>query len=172
MFKSHLTIAKTTGKITSLLILFSLLGCAVGEPFNESKGKIPSLKSDMARIFVYRNFNPLALLRPMVFKLDGKNIADTYAATIFYHDVMPGKHLLNMGNREDDVTFKVAKGETVYVRYSVAPDTVSKANYIVEIIRPQIAESEMKNVRLIEKALRYPDEHKWNGLYLVILRKL
>ena len=95
-----------------------------------------------------------------MFKLDGKNIADTYAATIFYHDVRPGKHLLNMGNREDDVTFKVAKGETVYVRYSVAPDTVSTANYIVEIIKPQIAESEMKNVRLIEKALRYPDEHK------------
>ena len=160
MFKTRLTITKTIGKIASFLLLFSLLGCAVGEPFNASQDKIPSLKPDMARIFVYRSFNPLALFRPLVFKLDGKNIADTYAATIFYHDVIPGRHLLNMATREDDVTFNVGKGETVYVRYSIAPDTISKSNYIVELIKPQVAESEQKNLRLIEKVLRYPDEHK------------
>jgi hypothetical protein len=160
MFKSRVNITKTKGKIASFLLIFALLGCAVGDPFNASKDKIPALKPDMARIFVYRSFNPLALLRPLVFKLNGKNIADTYASTIFYHDVNPGKYLVNMGTREDDVAVNIAKGETIYLRYSVASDTISKANYIAELIKPKIAETELENVRLIKKDLRFPDEVK------------
>jgi hypothetical protein len=160
MFQSCVIITKTKGKIAPFLLIFSLLGCAVGEPFNSSKEKIPTIKPNMARIFVYRAFNPLALLRPLVFRLNSKSIADTYASTIFYHDVKPGKYLLNMGTREDDIALKITEGKTIYVRYSVVPDTISKANYIAEVIKPKIAEAELGNVRLIKKALRFPDEAK------------
>lgn len=160
MFNFYKIISSTFTKFAAVLLIFSLLGCAVGDPFDASKDKIPTLKPNMARIFVYRSFNPLALLRPLVFKLNGKNIADTYASTIFYHDVKPGKYLLNMGTREDEVTFNIAQGSSIYVRYSVVSDTISKANYIVELIKPKIAESELGNVRLIKKALRFPDESK------------
>jgi hypothetical protein len=160
MLESRVLITKITGKIASFLVIFLLLGCAVGNPFPEAKDEIPSLKPNMARIFVYRSFNPLALLRPLVFKLNGQNIADTYASTIFYHDVNPGKHLLNMGSRKEDVKLDLAEGETVYVRYSIADDTVSKANYIAEVIKPKVAVAELSNVRLIKKELRYPGENK------------
>ena len=65
-----------------------------------------------------------------------------------------------MGTREDDVAVNIAEGETIYLRYSVASDTISKANYIAEVIKPKIAEAELENVRLIKKDLRFPDEVK------------
>ena len=144
--------------ITCLLI-FALSGCATGIPFNSAKDEIPPLKSDMGRIFVYRSFNPLALLKPLVFKLDGKNIADTFASTVFYHDVKPGKHTVNLKDAEKDLSFNLTMGGSVYLRYSIVPDSVSEGNAIVEMIDSKTAKTELDRVRLIEKNLRFPEEH-------------
>jgi len=51
-------------------------------------------------------------------------------------------------------------GGSIYLRYSIVSDTVAKGNSIVELIDPKIATSELENVRLIEKIIRYPDELK------------
>jgi hypothetical protein len=160
MFNDHASITKILPKFSALLIIFTILGCAVGDPFDLSKDKIPTLKPDMARIFVYRSFNPLAMLRPINFKLDGKNIAESYASTIFYYDVTPGKHLVNMGTAADELSLNVLAGKTVFLRYSIVSDAISKANYIIELIDNKTAENDLKNVRLIKTELRFPDEAK------------
>ena len=160
MFEKRTMITKLCLKFSVVLIMFTLLGCAVGDPYEFAKAKIPTLKPDMARIFVYRSFNPLALLRPLVFKLDGKYIADSYASTIFYHDVTPGKHLVNMSSAKEDLLVNVSAGKTVFLRYSIVPDAISESNRIVELINSKTAQAELKNVRLIKTELRHPEESK------------
>ena len=157
VFKRRVVITRMSTKIIAFLLISTMLGCASGQPFDIAKDDLPTLKQNMGRIFVYRGFNPLALLKPLTFKLDGKNIADTYAATIFYHDVMPGKHVVNL-NGGDKFSFNITMGGSIYLRYSIVSDSVAKGNSIVELIDPKIATGELENVRLIEKIIRYPDE--------------
>jgi hypothetical protein len=66
-------------KLGLIALVFVLVGCASGEPYSAAKSKIPAIKSDMGRIFVYRSINPLAMFKPRVFTLDGKHVGDTYA---------------------------------------------------------------------------------------------
>ena len=147
-------------KITALSIFFTVMGCAIGDPFNAAKNEIPTLQPGKARIFVYRPFNPLALLKPLIFELDSQKIGDTYASTIFYHDVVPGKHSIQMGKDENDFTLNIEAGKTVYVRFSLVSDAVSKSNYQVTLVDSKTAEIEIENLFLIKKALRHPEENK------------
>ena len=158
VFEKYIEKFRVLLRFSALLLAFSLVGCASGNLYSVAKNDIPTLKPDMGRIFVYRSFNPLSLLRPLVFKLDGKNIADTYSATIFYHDVKPGKHTINFTGGHPDFSFNLTMGGAVYIRYSVVPDEVAKGNAIAELVDPKVAINELKNVRLIEKKIRYPDE--------------
>jgi hypothetical protein len=159
-FRRYFGNAQIWSTFCLLLIALSLIGCASGKLFDVGKDDIPALKPDMGRIFVYRSFNPLAMLTPLIFKLNGKNIADTYSATIFYHDVEPGTHVINFTNGDPNFSFNVSKGNQVYIRYSVVSDSVAKGNVSVDLVNPKIALSELGNVRLIEKKIRFPEEVK------------
>jgi hypothetical protein len=65
-----------------------------------------------------------------------------------------------MGTTEDNLSFNLAAGKTVYLRYSIVSDAISKANYIVELVDYKEAQIELGRIRLIEKVLRFPDESK------------
>ena len=114
----------------------------------------------MARIFVYRTFNPLAFFKPLIFKLDGKNIGDTYISTVFYHDVTPGKHFVYRGTAEKDFSFNIEAGKTVYLRFTLVSDDVSKSNYQTTLIDSKTAKIALGGLSLIKKTIRYPDEAK------------
>ena len=53
-------------KLIGFLFLGLLAACATGNPYEIAKVTIPTLKSDMVRIFVDRKQNPIALLKPKV----------------------------------------------------------------------------------------------------------
>jgi hypothetical protein len=147
-------------KVGMFILAVVLVGCATGEPFGTAKSKIPALKADKARIFVYRSMNPLALFKPRVFTLDGKPIADTYASTIFYHDVTPGSHDVNFNSGRDKLAINVPAGGKIYLKYSIVDDSVAIGNTAVTVIDNKIAEDELTGVHLIEAAIRNADEVK------------
>jgi len=147
-------------KVTVLSSLLIAFGCATGINYETAKVTIPALKSDMGRIFVYRKLNPFALLKPIIFTLDGKHIADTYTDSIIYHDVEPGNHVVNYNNGKNKLTVNVPKGKSIFIKYSIVDDSVAIGNVGVTVVEAKTAEIEMKSISLIEKKIRYPDELK------------
>ena len=142
--------------VFSLFLIMS--GCAAGTNYETAKVTIPALQSDMGRIFVYRTLNPFALLKPIVFTLDGKHIADSYVDTIIYHDITPGIHSVNYNNGRSKLSINVTKGKSVFIKYTVVDDSVAAGNILPTIVDPKIAELEIRTISLIEKKIRYPNE--------------
>jgi hypothetical protein len=147
-------------KLGIIALTLVLVGCASGEPYGAAKSKIPAIKSDMGRIFVYRSINPLAMFKPRVFTLDGKHVGDTYASTILFHDVSPGKHVVNFNDGRDKLNINVPAGGSIYLKYYIVDDSIAVGNTAVDVIEPKIAESELTGVHLIETMIRNPDEVK------------
>ncbi len=147
-------------KIGMFALMLVLVGCASGEPYGTAKSKIPPLKPDMGRIFVYRSINPLAIFKPRVFRLDGKPIGDTYSATIMYHDTSPGKHVVNYNSDRSSLDINVPAGGSIYLKYSIVSDSVAIGNTAVTIIDTKTAESELPGIHLIETTIRNSDEVK------------
>jgi hypothetical protein len=147
-------------KFGMLALVLVLVGCASGVPYGTAKSNIPAVKADMGRIYVYRSINPLAVFKPRVFTLNGKHIADTYAATIFYHDVTSGTHVVNYNEGQSNLSINVPKGGVIYLKYSIVDDSVAAGNTAVTIMDKNSAEAELTGVHLIEKIIRNPDEMK------------
>ena len=156
----HFLSYQVGAKLGLLVVALVLVGCASGEPYGTAKSKIPALKSDMGRIFVYRSINPFAVFKPRLFKLDGKNIGDTFASTIIYHDVTPGKHVVNYNSGRSNLTINVSAGGKVYLKYPIVSDTVAVGNTAVEIIDSKTAQGELTGIHLVETMIRNPDEIK------------
>ena len=102
--------------------------------------------------------HPFALLKPIVFTLDGKHIADSYVDTIIYHDITPGIHSVNYNNGRSKLSINVPKGKSVFIKYTVVDDSVAAGNILPTIVDPKIAELEIRTISLIEKKIRYPNE--------------
>jgi hypothetical protein len=154
---SQQNVAKKVGMFILALVL---VGCATGEPYGTAKSKIPALQADKARIFVYRDINPLAIFKPRVFILDGKPIADTFASTIFYHDVTPGSHDVNFNGGRDKLAINIPAGGKIYIKYIIVDDSIAIGNTAVTVIDNKIAEDELTGVHLIETTIRNADEVK------------
>ena len=141
------------------LMLF-LAGCATGEAYDAAKSQIPAIKSDMGRVFVYRSRNPFALFHSRVFTLDGKHIADTLAATVFYYDVKSGQHVVSYNGGRSKLNIDLSSGGKIYLKYSIVSDGVVKGNTLVEVIDPKTAETDLNGLHLIQPMIRHPDELK------------
>ena len=147
-------------KIGLVILALALVGCAVGDPYGSAKNKIPEIKSDMGRIFVYRSRNPFALFHSRIFTLDGKHLADTLASTVFYYDAKPGPHVVDYNNGLSKLNINLSAGGKIYLKYSIVSDGTVKGNTAVEIIDPKIAEADLPGLQLIKPEIRHPDELK------------
>jgi hypothetical protein len=159
-FINRLSKQSVAKKIGMFILAVVLVGCATGEPYGTAKSKIPALKAGQARIFVYRDINPLAIFKPRVFILDGKPVADTFASTIFYHDVTPGSHEVNFNSGRNKLAINVPVGGKIYIKYSIVDDSIAVGNTAVIVVDNEIAEDELTGVHLIEATIRNADEVK------------
>lgn len=141
--------------ITSLLV-----GCASGIPYQDSKNKIQVLSEGKGRIFVYRSSNPLEMLKPRVFTLNGQHVGDTFAGTVLYHDVKAGKHIVNYNGGRDSLTIHVPERGRVFLKYSIVSDTEAIGNTKIHLVTPAKGEPEILGKYLIETKIRNPDELK------------
>jgi hypothetical protein len=147
-------------ELVTVVLVLMLTGCATGESYVLAKSKIPALKSDKGRIFVYRTFNPLALFKPRKFTLNGKDIGDTFASTIMYHDVTPGKYEVNYNDSRDKLLINVPAGGVIYLKYGLVSDAVAIGNTTVTLIEKKLAEEDVteSGVFLIETLIRHPND--------------
>ena len=143
----------------ALVFIISLLaGCASGIPYQDSKNKVPVLSEGMGRIFVYRSTNPLEMLKPRVFTLNGQHVGDTFAGTVLYHDIQAGMHIVNYNGGRDSLAIKVPERGKVFLKYGIVSDAEAIGNTKVIIVPPGKGKLEILGKYLIETKIRNPDE--------------
>ena len=135
-------------------------GCAAGVPFDQGKETIPSIAAGKGRIFVYRLGNPLTMMIPQTFTLDGKDVSTAFSGSTFYHDVMPGKHTVAYAGGERQLEIVVPVGGSIYLRYGITGEADEKAGSnsvslksVVEVIPENNAWKELSGTTLVSPYL-------------------
>ncbi len=146
-----------TGKLKCCLyvVVFAVLsGCATGPKFADAVEKIPAVSQDKGRIFVYRNANPLMALFQRVFTMDGKDIADVFNGTSFYHDTTPGSHTVSYNTPKENLKFSVPAGGSVYLKYTIGAGSTAENSTEVRIVPEVFAKQEIIDTMLIDAEIR------------------
>jgi hypothetical protein len=102
-------------RLIKLLILgaaISLTGCASGIKHKDMVASIPTMQSDVGRIYFYRSASIVgAALQPSI-KLDGAPVGDSKPGGFFYVDRAAGDHEVMCTTEVDKkLTFTLEKGE-------------------------------------------------------------
>lgn len=142
------------------IVSILLGGCAAGVPFDQGKGSIPPVEAGKGRIFVYRLGNPLTMMIPQTYTLDGKDAGTAFSGSTFYHDVMPGKHTVSYAGGERRAEIDVPMGGSVYLRYGIVGEADEKAGSnsvslksVAEVIPEATAWQELSGTTLVERYL-------------------
>lgn len=128
---------------TALMFVLLFGGCASGPKMTEIGSKIPALKANEARVYVYRSGSLIgAGIQPNVL-INGKVTGSSKPGGFFFADVAPGAiEVLTSTEVEKKLTFTVEAGQTRYVRttvglgvlvYRVYPELVDNAEGEKEI---------------------------------------
>ena len=103
----------------SFLLLATLIvtACATGPKHAEVASTIPTLKSDLGRVYFYRSGSMLgAAVQPSI-QVNGKVVGDSKPGGFFFVDLPPGPVEVSTSTEvEKKATFTLDKGQTRYVR--------------------------------------------------------
>jgi hypothetical protein len=107
----------------AIALVALVLGCAA--PAATSAAAIPPIPAGMARIWIYREYDPnLSLARPYV-RLNGSIAGISEPSGAFYRDVMPGVYEVSVDSIGEDVnqwaSVAVVPGQQVYLNVDVDP---------------------------------------------------
>lgn len=121
--------------VRALLVwgLLLLGGCAAGVPFEQGKASIPPIPADKARFYVYRLGNPLTLMVPMTFTLDGQPVSTAYSGSSFYYDVAPGQHSVTFSGKPGRLDINMPAHSVVYLRYGISGEASQNPGSSVEL---------------------------------------
>jgi hypothetical protein len=97
-----------------------LTACASGPKMAEVESKIPALKANEGRIYVYRSSSMMgAAIQPNVL-LNGKVVGESKPGGFFFVTVAPGPMEISTSTEvEKKLTFTLEPGQTRYVRTSI-----------------------------------------------------
>jgi hypothetical protein len=127
-------------KNSGILLLFAILtvGCATtGPTYSEMSDSMPSLSSEMGRIYIYRTSVFGAALQPGVV-LNGEVVGKAVPNGFFYVDCPAGNHeIVTSTEVERELSFTLDKGEIRYVRLDVS------IGFFVGHVYPNLIESEV-----------------------------
>jgi hypothetical protein len=119
------------------LCAVTLFGCAASGPKLsdlQKNGDISTLQPDLGRIYFYRK-DSLAgtAVRPNI-KLDGNVVGESIPGGFFFVDALPGSHIVSATTEvERTVTFRLAAGETKYVK------TSTSIGFLVGHVNPEVS---------------------------------
>ena len=134
-----------------LTAFFILSGCAVeGSKYSELRTSIAPVQADMGRIYFYRLAEAVGSpFQPSVI-LNGKMVGNSTPGGFFYVDRPPGNYEVYLSNeKEKIVKFTLDKGQSRYIRMSVALSTITYRVY-PELVVQDFAESEMQTLRYLK----------------------
>jgi hypothetical protein len=108
-----------TRRLTLVLCVAALAGCASGPKFSEMQSKIPALKANEGRIYVYRDSIFGAAMVPAVY-VNGQEVGRSLANSFFFIDRPPGEYKVSATTEvEKSVSLALAAGESKYVKVSI-----------------------------------------------------
>lgn len=110
-------------KIALIAITLALgAGCAAtGPKYSEMAASIPSLAADKGRIYFFRPDTMLGAAVTSDIRLNGKVIGKSERGSFFFVDEAPGNMTVSTSTEtEKQLTFKLATGETKYVKTTVS----------------------------------------------------
>ena len=135
------------------LLGLTLGACAGRSPYGDAKLWLEEIDPGQGRIFVYRHRNPLTMLYPFTFVLDGKEVADFHAGTGFFRDVKAGKHTITYNRGRQNLEIRVRENERIFIKYKITTDVTDPTNMVVEVVPPNKGDREMERTILIEGTL-------------------
>jgi hypothetical protein len=138
-----------------LFVTFFLSGCATGPKMSEINSRIPAIKNENARIFIYRESIFVGDGHTPSIILNGNNIGDSIAGGWFFLDTVPGDYVLTTStNEENRFNFQLTTGEERYISFkfssfgvSVLFVTVKPRSFEMEIVPKDKALLAMKELR-------------------------
>lgn len=111
---------KNTRRLFLAICVAAIAGCASGPKYSEMASKIPALKSDEGRIYVYRDSVFGAAITPAVYA-NGQEVGRSMANSFFYIDRPAGEYKISATTEvERSLSLALAPGETKYVKVSIS----------------------------------------------------
>jgi hypothetical protein len=138
------------------MLLLAIAGCA--QPSATSAVTIPPVSAGVARIWVYRDYEPYAGRGLPAVAANGGYIGASQLGGAFYRDVTPGHYHMTVetwgidSNQSADVN--LAAGQTAYIKIVSLPSWVEQGNrasyerptFYAWLIPPQIAEADVAHL--------------------------
>lgn len=123
---------------TYLIVAFAglfLAGCASGPTYSTISSTLPSLSSEMGRVYFYRSSSPFgAAVQPSIL-MNGEKVGDSVPGGVFFKDVSPGNYEVATSTEvERKLTFTMAAGQTRYVETSIG------VGFMVGRVHPTLVE--------------------------------
>lgn len=137
-------------KISLILFLSVIAGCASGPKMHEVKSTFPEIGEDQGRIYFYRKSVFFGdAVQPEVY-LNGEKIGRSIPDGFFFLDRPPGDYEVSTTTEvERDLSFQLHQGEEKYVRFNISVGVVAGRVLPVLIDRTQAIE-ELENLHYIE----------------------
>jgi hypothetical protein len=131
--------------------VFILSGCAIDGPkYSDMKAAMTPVGPDTSRIYFYRLAETVGSpFQPSVI-LNGNDVGTSTPGGFFYVDRPPGSYEAYLSNeKEKIVKFTLDKGQSIYIRMSVALAAVTYRVY-PELVAKDFAESEMQSLHYLK----------------------
>jgi hypothetical protein len=146
-----------------LLAIGVLTGCSGETAARFDQTGVPPIATGMARVYVYRAFEPYQSLAYVPVFLNRAEIGAVGPGKVLFRDVTPGTYTIEAKSEglwpEQAKTVALGGGQTVYAKIESfrgldpsADAPVPQTTFIVLLIAPEIAEREMGQLWLETKA--------------------
>jgi hypothetical protein len=144
-----------------LLVLAGLLvaGCSGATPPPFEQSRVPPIPGGMARVYVYRAFEPYQSLAYVPVFLNRAEFGAVGPGKVRFSDLTPGTYTIEAKSEglwpDQAKTVALGAGQTAYAKIESFRGLDPSANrpeplttFVVELIAPEIAEREMGQLRL------------------------
>jgi hypothetical protein len=126
---NHVVIRRIAAAGGALLLLLALIGLpggahALAEAYPYPSARPAPVPPGMARIWIYREYEPYVSLATPYVRLNGAIIGVSQPGGVFYRDVAPGTYEVTVDSQGTDVnqfvTISTAPGQQVFVKVLVS----------------------------------------------------
>ena len=149
-----------------VLVLLAALGaCAAPPPYEQIAPTLPPLAPNMARIFVYRDYETYQSLAWVPVFLNGVRVGAVGPGYVMMRDVPPGTYDIVVASQglypNQDKVVVAAPGQTFYAKIETlrgldpsADRAVPLTTFVVVLIDPEIARREIAHLWYIAERQR------------------
>ena len=146
-----------------LLAVVLLAGCSGETPPRFDQSGVPPIPEGMARVYLYRAFEPYQSLAYVPVFLNRADIGAVGPGKVLFRDVAPGTYTIEAKSEglwpNQTKTVTLGAGQTLYAKIEsfrgldpTADAPVPQTTFVVVLIAPEIAEREMGQLWLETKA--------------------